>query len=444
MYDLIIVGGGPGGYNAAERAGALGMSVLLIEKEALGGVCLNVGCIPTKTLLNSAKQYIHGKEADKFGVHFDNPRFELPEVMKWKQKVVQTLVKGVESQMKRHKVEVVRGEAEFVDSSTVRVGEKRYQGKYIIIATGSSPAIPPIPGIDASSVMTSTEALELESLPDTVVIIGGGVIGMEFASFFSSVDVKVHVIEMLPDIVPMMDSDIAAVLRRELKNKVDFHLGATVESIEGNRVRFRQNGEEKTIEADKVLLSVGRKPNLEGNGFDTMSLDYTADGIRVDERMRTNLPNVYAVGDVNGRSLLAHSAYRMGEVAVNDIAGVPDRMRYHAVPWVVYTIPEGAGCGLTEKQAEEEGRDVRVGSLPMRTSGRFLAEHGFSSGTGKVIADNETDTIVGVHLIGGPVSEIIYGAAAMIEAELRVRDVRELIFPHPTVAEIIRNVVWEL
>ena len=450
MYDIIILGGGPGGYIAAERAGARGLSVLLIEKRELGGVCLNEGCIPTKTLLNSAKNYLHGIEAGQFGVSFDNPRFDLETAMKWKERVVSTLVKGVAYQMKTHSVEVIKGEGRLVGSDTVEVGGKRYQGKNIILATGSEAMVPPIPGADGKNVLTSREILQIDAMPKSLAVIGGGVIGTEFACFFSSFDTEVHVIEMLDEIIPFMDKDLTKMLRRELKGRINFHLGCRVEKIDEKSVTYAvkdKSGETKreTVEADMVLLSVGRKPNVEGMGFEEAGLDVTPKGIRVDEGMRTNLPNVYAVGDVTGKSLLAHSAYRMGEAAVANIAGKQDRMRYHAVPWVVYTIPEGAGVGLTEAQAEEEGRKIRTATMQMRANGRFLAENGNKkNGICKVIADEDSGVLLGVHLLGGVCSEIIHGAAAMIEAELRVKDIKEIIFPHPTVSEIIKDTVWQL
>lgn len=450
MYDVIIIGGGPGGYLAAERAGARGLSVLLIEKKELGGVCLNEGCIPTKTLLNSAKNYLHGIEADQFGVSFDNPRFDLGTAMKWKERVVSTLVKGVAYQMKSHNVEVIKEEGRLIAGDTVEAGGKRYRGKNIILAVGSEAMVPPIPGADGKNVLTSREILRIDTMPKRLAVIGGGVIGTEFACFFSSFDVEVHVIEMLDEIIPFMDTDLTKMLRRELKDRINFHLGCRVEKIDEKAVTYSvkdKSGDTKqeTVEADMVLLSVGRKPNVEGMGFEEAGLDYTPNGIRVDERMRTNLPNVYAVGDVTGKSLLAHSAYRMGEVAVADIAGEQDHMRYHAVPWVVYTIPEGAGVGLTESQAEKEGRKIKTATMQMRANGRFLAENGSKkNGICKVITNEDSGVLLGIHILGGVCSEIIYGAAAMIEAELRVKDIKEIIFPHPTVSEIIRDTVWQL
>lgn len=442
QYDIIIVGAGPGGYIAAERAGARGKSVLLIEKSHLGGVCTNEGCIPTKSLLNAAKQYVHGLEAEKFGVHFDSARFELKEAMAWKQEVIETLRKGIAYLMKKNKVDVINGEAEFPDRHTVRVNGQRYQGQHLIVATGSSAAVPPIPGVDSPSVLTNREILQIDTLPKKLTIIGGGYIGMEFASFFSSVGVDVHVVEMMDEIVPMMDAEFAKILRKTLP-KVSFHLGAKVESINNTTVVFSTADKKGAVQADLILMSVGRRPNV--HGLEGLGLDIRRQGIKVNEKMQTNLPGVYAIGDVNGESLLAHSASRMAEVAVNTICEQPDHMRYHAIPWVVYTLPEVAGCGLTEQEARQQGINVQTASMQMRANGRFLAEYGKQApGLCKIVVDADTNILKGVHLLGAASSEMIYGVAAMIEAELRVQDIQEIIFPHPTVSEIIKDTLWEL
>ncbi len=442
MYDVIIVGAGPGGYIAAERAGARGKSVLLIEKAHLGGVCTNEGCIPTKSLLNSAKQYVHGLEAEKFGVHFEGARFNLAAAMTWKQDVIETLRKGIAFLMKKHNVEVVTGDAHVLDRQTIRVNDRTYQGKNLIIATGSSASIPPIPGVDSPQVVTNREILQITELPKSLIIVGGGYIGMEFASFFSSVGVEVHIIEMMDEIVPAMDAEFARLLRKTL-DKVTYHLGAKVEAIQGNTVTFSSQGQSASLQADLILMSVGRRPNVQGLEF--MGLDIRRQGIKVNEQMQTNLPGVYAIGDVNGESLLAHSASRMAEVAVNTLCGQTDRMRYHAIPWVVYTLPEAAGCGLTEQEAQKQGLSVKTAAIQMRANGRFLAEYGKRApGMCKVVVDADTNVLKGVHLFGAVCSEMIYGAAAMIEAELRVQDIQQIIFPHPTVSEIIRDTLWEL
>jgi len=445
IYDLIVIGAGPGGYVAAERAGELGKKVLLIEKEHMGGVCTNSGCIPTKSLLNSAKHYVHALEGEKYGVTCSSVEFDLPTAMIWKQNAIETLRKGIQYLMKKSGVVVVSGTAEFLDTSHVSVGDAVYEGKNILIATGSSTVVPPIKGFDSSIVTTSREILEIEKMPKKLTVIGGGVIGVEFASFFSSAGAEVTVIEMMPEIVPLMEPEFSKLLRREMK-KVTFKLGCRVFEITETGVNYTDaKGVNQTVEADTVLMSVGRKPNIDGleklktnQGF---GLDFNKSGISVNEKMQTNLPNVYAVGDVTGKSLLAHSASRMGEIAVANMFGSESIMRYDAIPWVVYTLPEAAGCGMTEQEAKEAGYQVVSASMQMRANGRFLAEWGKKAGgLCKVVADAGSGKILGIHLLGGAASEMIFGAAAFIEAELRVQDVREIIFPHPTISEIIKDV----
>ena len=444
-YDIIIIGAGPGGYVMAERAGHLGKKVLLVEQDHLGGVCLNRGCIPTKTLLNSAKHFVHAQEAADFGVSTGEVGFDLPVAMARKQDVVETLRAGVGFKMKKNKVEVVKGRARFLGSRRVQVDDTVYEGNNVVIATGGRPFVPPIPGADQPHVLTSDEIISLDKLPDSLVVIGGGVIGIEFASFFSSLGVKVDVVEMLDEIIPFMDRGQAAEFRKALKGKIDFHLGCMVTAIGESEVRFATaKGDEKQLDADIVLMAAGRVPNVEDTGFAEAGLDFDRTGIRTDEQMRTNLPNVFAIGDVTGRSQLAHSASRMGEVALNTIVGRNDRFRGNAVPWVVYSLPEVAACGLTEDEALEAGYAADSVSLPLIMSGRFIAENGKRApGSVKVVRDSRTDVVLGVHMFGGICSEIIWGVAEMIEAELRVKDVQEVIFPHPTVSEVIRDAMFE-
>lgn len=444
QYDLIVIGAGPGGYLAAERAGALGKRTLIIEKDrSLGGVCLNRGCIPTKALLNSAKIFYSAQHSEHLGVSISGAEYDLKKAMEWKAKAVSTLTKGVAYQMKRQNVDVVNGVGKIVKRNLVLVGSEEYEGNNIIVATGSSPIRLAIPGADKQQVMTSDELLEINRLPENLVIIGGGVIGIEFASYFSMLGTMVSVIELLPEILPNFDKDIGALMRASLKN-CNFITGAEVVSIENGGVRFRKDGKEDALPADVVLQAVGRKPNVENIGLEEINVEFDRKGIEVNEKMQTNIPNVYAVGDVTGKSLLAHSAYRMGEVAVNNMFLRKDRMRYNAIPWVVYSYPELSGVGLTEDEAKKGGRNVRVGTLQMRANGRFVSEHGSEKGICKVVVDADSEVLLGVTLLGSYSSEIVYGAAAMIEAEFRVKDIKEVIFPHPTVSEIIRDTLWEM
>ena len=444
-YDLIIIGAGPGGYEMAERAAHKGKKVLLVEKKHLGGVCLNWGCIPTKTLLNSAKHYVHAKEAPEFGVTTGEVSFDITKVMAWKEDVIQTLRGGIAGMMKKNKVEVLYGEAKLLGSRKVEVAGTVYEGENVVIATGGSPFVPPIPGVDQPHVMTSKEILSVEEMPKSLAVIGGGVIGIEFASFFSSIGVKVDIIEMLDEIIPFMDNGQAQAFRKALKGKVNFNLGCRVTSIDGHDVKYTtKSGEEKSVNADLVLMSVGRSPNLSGMGLEEAGLDFDRRGIKTDDQQRTNLPNVYAIGDVTGKSQLAHSATRMGEVALNTILGKKDCFRTNAIPWAVYSIPEIAGCGMTEEQAKEAGHNVESAQLPLIMSGRFLAENGKKGpGSVKVVIDSDTRALLGVHAFGAYCSEFIWGVAALIESGLRVEDVQEIVFPHPTVGEVIRSTMFQ-
>lgn len=444
MYDLIVIGGGPGGYIAAARAGARGGKVLLIEKEErLGGVCLNRGCIPTKALLNSAKIYHKSQNSSQLGVSVSGATYNLEKAMDWKAKVVARLTKGVAYQMKRNNVTVVHGFAKIKERNTVVANDREYRCNNLIIATGSSPASLAIPGSNSDHVLTSDEILEIEQLPQKLVIVGGGFIGLEFASYFSMFGTSVTVIEMLPEILPDLDRDLSSQLRKSMP-ECTFITAARVEEIDQTHLYYSKNGERYNCEADTVLIAVGRIPNTKGIGLENIDLDVNRKGISVNEKMQTNIPNIYAVGDVTGKSLLAHAAHRMGEVAVNVMLGDDDRMRYHAIPWIVYSNPEIACVGITEEQAKRENREIKVATLQLQANGRFVAEHGSEKGLCKVIVDAQSDALIGVAIIGGSNSEIIYGAAAMIEAELRVKDIREIVFPHPTVSEIIKDTLWEL
>ena len=444
-FDLIVIGAGPAGYVSAERAAARGMKVLLVESRRLGGVCLNEGCIPSKTLLNSAKIYRYAMHSEAYGVRATGVEFDLTKVMARKTKVMDTLRNGIAGLMRKSKIEVVLGTAKLQAERKVAINGQIYQAKNILISTGSSPAKPPIPGCDLPGVLDSTGILNLEKLPKSVVIIGGGVIGCEFACFFGSVGVPVTVIEMLPEICPQMDKDITKNLRAELSKKnVTFHTGAKVLEITADTVRFEKEGKPESVARDIVLVSTGRMPNVKGLGLEELRLDFDQRGIRVDDRCATNVPGIWAAGDCTGRAWLAHTATRMGEVAVNNMSGRPDRYRSNAIPGVVYTVPEIATVGLGEDEAKKAGIPVKVGKMPMSASGRYLAEHAEERGQVKVILHAETGVLLGVHMIGGACSEMIWGAAALIEAEFRAKEIEEIVFPHPTVSELIRDTIFTI
>lgn len=449
MYDLIIIGGGPAGYVAAERAGHKGLKVLLFEKNKMGGVCLNEGCIPTKTILYSAKTYENALHGDKYGVYGENIRFDFGKIMARKNKVVRKLVAGVESKMKMNHVTVVKGDAYINGRSNqgieVSCNGESYRGANLLICTGSEAFVPPIPGIAEAGdiILTNREILDLKEQPKSLVIIGGGVIGMEFASFYNSLGTEVTVVEMLPEILGNNDFEISAMLREHYAKKgIVFNLSAKVVKIEGNTVFFEKEGETQRISGDKILVSVGRRPVTSGFGLENLNVELFRGGIKTDEKMRTNVPGVFAAGDVTGFSLLAHTASREGEVVVNNLTGRPDRMRYNAIPGVVYTNPEVSGVGETEESAKAKGIDYKVAKLPMAFAGRFVAENEGGSGLCKVLVGARYNEVIGVHMIGNPSSEMIYGACMAIEQELTLAQLEEVVFPHPTVSEIFKETLF--
>ena len=447
MYDLAIIGGGPAGYVAAENAGAKGLKVVLFEKRELGGVCLNEGCIPTKTLLYSAKMYDHATGGKKYGITAGEVTYEYKKIADRKTKVVRKLVAGIKMKMEAHNVEVVRGEA-FINSGnensvSISCGEQTYEAARLLICTGSEAFIPPIPGVEGNtSVITNREMLALTEAPESLVVIGGGVIGMEFASFCNSLGIPVTVIEMLPEILGGMDKEISGMLRAiYAKRGIRFCMQCKVTRIEGNTVHFTDaEGNEQQADGDKILMSVGRRPVLSGFGLENIAVE-TDRGIKVNDAMQTSMPNVYAAGDVTGFSLLAHTASREAEVAVNNMLGIEDRMEYNAIPGVVYTNPEVSSVGLTEEQAEKAGIEYRLYKLPMTYAGRFVAENEGQTGLCKVIASKE-DKVLGVHMLGNPCSEFICAACMAITNGLGIEQLRRTVFPHPTVSEILKEVVF--
>ena len=451
MFDLAILGGGPGGYVAAERAGAAGLKTVIFEKNSLGGVCLNEGCIPTKTLLYSAKVYNYALTGDHYGVYVKEPSFNYSEIVDRKDKVVKKLVGGVKAAMKAGKVQVVAEHATIKGRSaegiTLTAGGEEYTAKNLLICAGSEASVPPFPGLKEAGdvIVTNREILSLREQPKELVVIGGGVIGMEFAAFFNTLGTKVTVVEMLPKILGPMDDEISSMLQKiYAKRGIEFCLKCKVTGIEGNTVVYEDpDGKVCRVSGDKILVSVGRRAVLKGYGLENLGVAAER-GIKVDEHMRTNIPNVYAAGDVTGFSMLAHTASREGEVAVNNILGRPDRMRYDAIPGVVYTNPEVAGVGLTEEQAKASGLEYEVLKLPMAYSGRFVAENEGGEGICKIIVGKKYHEVLGVHMLGNPCSEIIQSACIAIETEMTVEQLKEVVFPHPTVSEIIKETAFTL
>ena len=443
-YDIAIIGGGPAGYNAAEKAAINGLKTVLFEKNAIGGVCLNEGCIPTKTLLYSAKLLDNMKGASKYGIlEGEQAGFDLGKIISRKDKVVKKLTGGVKMKLTSSGVEIVEGVATLLgdksDKIRISCNEVEYVVKYVLVCTGSDTIIPPIKGLADVAYWTSKEALEIKELPKSLVIIGGGVIGIEFASFFNSMGVKVTVIEMMPEILGAMDKETSAMLRKEYAKKgIDFHLNTKVTEVSPEGVTIEKDSKTSIINADRILLSVGRKANTDKVGLSNLSVEILRNGVKVNEYMQTSHPRVYACGDITGYSMLAHTAIRESDVAINHILGIDDPMSYKAIPGVVYTNPEIAGIGKTEEELKAAGTYYQVLKLPMAYSGRFVAENELGNGLCKLIIDEEAK-IIGCHMLGNPASELITIAGMAVEQELTVDDFRKVVFPHPTVSEIIHE-----
>lgn len=440
-YDFAVIGAGPAGYVAAKKAASAGLNVVMVEKKKLGGVCLNEGCVPSKTLLQAAKTYHHAKHGSIFGVEAGSLSFDFVKAHAHKNSVMDRMRDGIAGLMKKHKVEVIEGEAKLVKGGFSVNGET-HEAENILLCTGSSPTIPPIPGIEAEHIVDSTGILNNETLPENLVIVGGGVIGCEFACVYASVGVPVTVLEAMPEICPNLDSEISAILRKELEKKgVTFVLGAKVESFEGKSVRYNLEGEGKDMDADLILIATGRRPNVSDLGLEDIGLDFDPrGGVKVDQRGATNLPGVWAAGDITGQAWLAHAASRMAEVVVHNITGQKDIMRHDTMPAVVYTSPEVAVVGLTKEEATERGFKVKTGKIPMAINARYIAENPGEEGMCKVVLDADTNRLLGVHMVGGACSEMIFGATAMLETELREEEIAEIVFPHPTTSEIMKDV----
>ncbi len=444
--DVAIIGAGPGGYVAALRAAQLGANVVCIERGALGGVCLNEGCIPTKALLRTAEVYDLVRRAGEFGVSASEPSVDWPKAQERKGRVVQQMVRGVGTLLSRAGVTVIQGEAQFVRGDTLSVrledGTDTVQADHIVIATGSRTAQVPIPGLDGPNVIDHWGALELEALPESICIIGAGAIGLEFASLFSTFGVTVTLIEMLPRVAPLMDASIGGALEWSLSQRgVEILTSARVTELahgaSGCVVNVATEDGERQIEAEKVLSAIGRTPNVDGLGLDILGIQPTRAGIRVDDRMRTVAPNIYAIGDVAAEGpMLAHVASRQGVVAVEDALGQVSRMDYTAVPSCIFSIPEAASVGLTEEQAREAGHDVQVGTFPLQANGKAVAL-GDTDGFVKVVAESGNKALLGVHVVGPHASDLILEGTLGISMEGTLDEIEGAIHPHPALGEAV-------
>jgi dihydrolipoamide dehydrogenase len=446
-FDIAIIGGGPAGYNAAEKAASLGLKTVLFEKNLIGGVCLNEGCIPTKTLLYSAKILDNIKASSKYGVlNNGNPSFDLEKMIIRKDKTVRKLTAGVKMKLTSNGVTIIQGVAKLTreeeGSIFINCDENEYSATYILLCSGSETVIPPIKGLSDVDYWTSKEALETKVLPANLTIIGGGVIGMEFASFFNSLGVKITVIEMMPEILGNMDKETSRMLRAEYAKKgIEFHLDTKVIEVNEHQVTVVKNDNTTTIETDKILVSVGRKAKTDQLGLENFNIELLKNGVKVNEYMQTSHPHIYACGDITGYSMLAHTAIREGEVAINHILGKDDRMSYKAIPAVVYTNPELAGVGKTEEDLVGKEENYHVVKLPMAYAGRWVAENEQGNGLCKLITDKD-EHVIGCHIMGNPASELIVIVGIAIEKNFTLDEFRKFVFPHPTVGEIIHESLY--
>ena len=440
-YDISVIGGGPGGYVAAISAAKEGKKVCIIEAASYGGVCLNQGCIPTKTLIKTASLLSEMRQAAEFGIEGIDPAslgVSMPKLQQRRKKVVSKLVGGVKALLKANGVTMVQGLASFVDAHTLSVGDARITAAHTIIATGSTAFMPPFIALeDGAAVITSKEALELDAVPASIAIIGGGVIGVEFAYLLNKLGSTVTVLELMDGILPMVDADVAAMAKKRMeKAGITFHTGTKVTAVRGNTVLFEKDGASGSLDVDCVLMAVGRVPNTQGLNAEGIGLAFNGKAIAVDSQLRTNIPGVFAIGDVNGQCMLAHTASHEGMVAVATICGREAAMDYSAIPSCIYLDPEIACIGLTEEQARKEYPDLRVGKFPMAANGKSLVE-GDTDGMAKVIVNTQDGQVLGVHLYAKHSTDMIAELALAMNLKASAEDIISTIHPHPTISEAV-------
>jgi dihydrolipoamide dehydrogenase len=437
--DVVVIGGGPGGYVAAIRAAQLGARTVLVEKNKLGGTCLNVGCIPTKVLLHSVEVLEMAKNAASFGVQAENVKPDIARMMKRKDDIVKRLVTGVGFLMKKNGIEVIEAEGKLLKDRVVQAGDRTIRAKNVILALGSVIAHVNIPGLE--EYLTSDDCLAMAEIPESMVVIGAGAVGMEFAYMYHKLGTKVTVVEMMPQILPNIDSECAAQLHRSLsKDGMRIYTSAQVQSARRADGAWElevstEKGPQK-VTAQKVLMAVGRIPATDGAGLEEVGVKLSKRAIVVDDHMRTSVPGVYAVGDVVGGLQLAHKASEEGKVAAENCCGLDVKMDYRFIPGAVYTNPEIATVGLTEEQARESGYDVRVGRFSFQALGKALAI-GSREGMVKVVVDAKYGEILGVHMVGPHVTDLISEAVVAMKAEATVEELGRAVHPHPTLPEAI-------
>ena len=438
--DIIIIVSGPGGYRTAAYAAAKGKTVTIFEEGPLGGTCLNVGCIPTKTFARSAEAAGEMRNAAQLGLKAIEPEFSLADIVARKDAIVDQLRQAIAGVLSAPGITLVNAKAEFVDDHTIEAAGERYTADNIIIASGSSHKSLRIEALDESMLLTSDTLLSLTEFPRRLVIVGAGVIGMEFASIFRQLGAEVTVVEFLKECIPALDADVAKRLRKVLeKQGVEFYMQSAVKSIANGCVTFERKGKEQSIEADKVLVAVGRKPNVEGFALEKTSIKYDARGIEVDDDMLTNVPGVYAIGDVNARMMLAHAATMQGLHVVNTIVGVKDDIRLDIMPAAIFTNPEAACVGKTEEQLKADGVDIGGRKNNNRTNGRALAM-AEPEGMIKLVADKNSGEILSCHAYGAHSADIVQEISALMCKHTTVQQLHEMVHIHPTINEMLQEI----
>lgn len=441
-YDLVVLGSGPGGYVAAIKAGQKNLKVAIIEKEAIGGVCLNWGCIPTKALLKSAKVYTEFMNAKDYGIIVEDKSMIKPDwaaIIKRKDRIVKRLTGGVKMLLEKNNVDIYTGVGKVLNKNEIQVNDDLLSTKHIIISTGASPMMPPIEGLDeaykSGFLLTSKELLDIESIPKDLVVIGGGVIGLEFATIFNAFDTKITIIERESEILLNVDDDIRdAMLKIIKKAKIEVLTDSTVVKISDGEVVYKSTeGQTKTVKAAKILLSVGMKANSES--FKDLNLKTEKNFVAINENMQTSIDNIYAIGDVNGKMMLAHVASHQGIIAVNHILGENEKMDYNQIPSAIYSFPEIAQVGLTEKIAKEKGIKYKVSKFPLQANGKALSANE-KDGFIKIIASEKYNEIIGVHILADNASDLISEAVITMKLEGTANEIAKSVHPHPTISEI--------
>lgn len=441
-YDVIVIGGGPGGYVAAIKAAQLGAKVAIVEKHKIGGICLNYGCIPTKTLLRSAKLYTEMLEASTFGIDI-SPNASITinwdNMMQRKDQVVGKLVGGVEQLVKHNGIEVIEGYGKALDPNHIMVNDVIYECDNLILATGSSTSIPAIPGLKESYnsgfAIDSTGAISLKEQPKSMTILGGGVIAIEFATLYHSLGTKVTILQRSDKILKMLDADVQKLMERHLKKMgIKIITNVSLEKVEDGTVFYEYKGKAQTLESEKILISLGRHPNLKG--LEGLNLEVGPKGVNTGKHMETNRPGVYAIGDLNGRYMLAHVASAEGIVASEAIMGKKTTINYNKIPSCIYSFPEVGVVGFTEQEARDQGYAVETSTFPLSANGKAMAE-GESIGFVKIISDNTYGEILGVHIVASHATDMIAEAVASMELEGTVHDLAKTVHPHPTLSEIV-------